>query len=818
MEILEGVGWKREDVFITNAVSCRPPDNATPKKKEIAACKKWLDYQVAMVKPKFVLVLGNVPLQSLLGVTGISKMRGKPIKKDGMIIVPTFHPSFALREPSNRAIIERDVQTFKDIVDFGDIPYERAVNATIIDTWPKFHAMLKKLQGVVAYDLETSGLYAWGLRPLIRDKDKNVIGIGEREKTWITSIILGVKDEQFVIPLNHSELALGPKGWYQPKIPEASKFHVNKDAARFWMGREALKNANAQQDLWDELVPVLEECELVGQNMKFDVIWTWVKTGHRLTIGFDTMLAHYNLNENSIHDLEHLAALYYGAKGYDIPVHEKHGFGPLDRHVQYAASDGYYTRKLRFTLKKELEKDGGVKRVYENITLPSANLFCEIEYHGVYIDTSKMADAEAFLRERIAEAEKEWNKWGKGVNMASPKQIADLLYKKLKIKCPQLTPKGQPSTSESTLNQIDHPCTVALLKFRGAQQQLSFFIDGWKPYIINNRLHPSFKLHGTVTGRPSCEAPNLQQVPRDPRIRSLICAAPGRALIEADLSQIELRIAAWLADERNMIRTFVEGGDAHWLTCMTEISRAGAQADLVLDTARKISNNSKVRYAEAIKILLAAGPDACAEINKEWKEFRKKAKAVNFGYLYGMWWKKFKIYARDNYGVNVTDEEAQASRVSFFETYPDFEPWHKRQKRYARMNGYVKNPLGRKRRLPAATSSQDTPQRGEAERQAVNSPVQSFASDLNLLAALQLRKEFPASVLKMYGTIHDAILIDVAKEHLIPVAKRILEIMQGPAALKDVFNVEIEVPIKGEAKVGAWSEGKDVEKFFKQAA
>jgi DNA polymerase-1 len=805
--MMEDAGFDNLEVTYIPAL----PDNFVgdkPKKKELDICRKWLKHRIDGVNPNFILLVGALPLQVLLGLSGVKKLRGKPITQGNVIILPTISPSAMFHDPSQRPIIEKDLKEFRDIVDFGGIPYERGVNLTIIDSWPKFRAMLKELHGIIAYDLETSGLYPWGLRPLIQ-MPNGTTTLDDREKTWITSIILGCSGKQYVIPLNHSRMSLGDKGWYVPKIPTQCQYAVDKKAAYKFMGREAQRNENAQADLWDELIPVLEDCEVVGHNMKFDVIWTWVKTGRRLHISFDTMLAHYNLNENSLHDLEHLASFYFGAKNYDIPLHEKHGFGPLDRHCQYGASDGYYTRKLRLRLMKDLKNESSSKRIFDHITLPAANLFCEIEYNGVYINEAKMDIAEKYLREEIAKAEVLWNKWGRGVNMASPKQVGNLLYGKLRIKCPQLTPKGGKSTSESTLNQIDHPCVAALLKFRGAKQQLSFFIEGWKPYLINSRLHPSFKLHGTVTGRPSCENPNLQQVPRDPRIRSLICTPPGRELIEADLSQIELRVAAWLAEERNMTKVFRDGLDAHWMTCLNELSRAGAKADLILKTAKAISNDSKVRYAEAIQILLKAGPDVAAAIDKEWKEFRKKAKAVNFGYLYGMWWKKFKMYARDNYGVEVTDEEAQDSRISFFETYPDFPKWHDKQKRFARMNGFVKNPLGRKRRLPAAMSKEDTPQRREAERQAINSPVQSFASDLNLLVAIQLRKEMPGKEIKINGTIHDAILVDVDEKHTKRVAKRILEIMTGPDLLKEL-DIEIPIPILGEAKVGPWSEGRDV--------
>jgi uracil-DNA glycosylase family 4 len=767
MKILATAGFKREDVYITNAVHCRPPNNETPKKKEINACKKWLDYEIAMVKPKFILVLGNTPLQSLTGKTGIKKARGKPIELDGRIILPTFHPAFALRDETQIKVIERDIKIFKDIIDFGGIPEERDLNYSIIDTWPKFRAMLKKLSGSVAVDLETNCLYPW------ERKNKK---FPDHVDAHIVSVSIAIANGQFVIPLNHDE-AMWP---------------VFDDG---------------QQKMWDELIPALNDCDVIGQNLKFDAVWIWVHSGHRLRIDFDTMLAHYMLDENSLHDLEYLASFYFGAPAYDIPLTEKHGHGPLERHCKYAAADVFYARKLKFRLLKELREDLAVKKVFDKLMMPIANLFVEIEYHGIFVNRKKMKDAEVYLRGELAAAQETWDKWGKGVNMRSPQQLAEFFFNKLKIKVIDKTPKGAPSTSESVLKRIDHPAAAALLRFRGAAQQLSFFIEGWEPFLDGSRLHPSFKLHGTVTGRPSCEHPNLQQVPRDPRIRSLITAEPGWSLLDADLSQIELRIAAWLADERTMIRMLNEGIDVHWLTCLNDLARGGGEADLILKTAKAISNGSKIRYAEAIQILLKAGPDAAVDIDKSWKELRKKAKAVNFGYLYGMWWKKFKIYARDNYGVTVTDEEAQASRESFFETYSDFTEWHKSQKRYARRNGFVSSPTGRKRRLPAALHKEDTKERQEAERQAVNSPVQGFAAELNLMVALQLRSEFSDKVLRIGGTVHDAILAAVRDDYKERVAKRMLEIMTGPDLLKE-FGIEIPVPILGEVKIGPWSEGK----------
>jgi DNA polymerase I-like protein with 3'-5' exonuclease and polymerase domains len=197
----------------------------------------------------------------------------------------------------------------------------------------------------------------------------------------------------------------------------------------------------------------------------------------------------------------------------------------------------------------------------------------------------------------------------------------------------------------------------------------------------------------------------------------------------------------------------------------------------------------------------------------DWKETRKKAKAINFGYLYGMWWKKFKIYARDNYGVTVTDDEAQASREAFFELYPGFPDWHERQRRFAQVNGYVRSLSGRKRRLPAAMGGRDTPERREAQRQAINSPVQSFANELNLMAALQMRKEFSRKWFRIVGTVHDAILMWVRNDKVEQIFKRGMEIMSKPELLER-FEVDMSVPIEAEGKIGPWGAGKDIKKWL----
>lgn len=798
-DLLDGAGITREDVYVANAVSCRPPDNRTPSKAEIKSCKKWLDAQIDSVRPKFVLLLGNVPLQSITGKPGIKAKRGHPFEQDGIIYMPTFHPAFALRDPTQLEWIEKDLRLFSEIVRTGGIPREKNINSVLVDTWKKVHRMVQDLRGTVSFDIETTCLYPWQ-----RYNEK-----GELHPAAVTMFGFGTVKTQWSVPTNN--IAGSP--WTKKDI----------------------------EAILDMVEDAFLDCFIVTHNGKFDFLWMWVHYDRQWYKhhDFDTMLAHSMLDENSRHNLKTnpkagpgLAQRFCGAPQWDIDHDTKTGqTTDLPKLAMYHAHDLYYTRALRFVFGKLLKKEPDVERVFYELMMPSCRLFTEVEYDGNCVDETKFDVAETYIVEQYDTALKKLEEWKPfdDFNWGSSQQLVQFFFGKKKdggLEIPVLdkTKKGKPSVNESVLKRLDHPCVGDLLKFKEAKQQRSFFIEGWKPFIHRNGgavyIHPSFKLNGTVTGRPSCEHPNLQQVPRDERVRSLITAPAGWVLIDADLSQIELRIAAELANERELLRTFKQKGDPHWLTALREMARGGAEPELVKETALKFLRRTEPRaklpkYGDAIELLLKIGADVCVEIDKRWKELRKKAKAVNFGYLYGMWWKKFKMYARDNYGVTVTDEEAQASRIFFFTHYKDFPKWHTRQKRYARLNGYVKTMTGRKRRLPDAMRPQDDGFRQAAERQAINSPVQGFAAELNLMVALQLRKEFGRNKLRIVGTVHDAILMWARPEWAERIIKRYHEIVACPD-LFETFEIEIDVPLEGDAKLGAWGTGVSLDKWLKK--
>lgn len=746
-DMLEEAGLRREDVYVTNAVHCRPPENRTPKKREIKECYSWLRKEIEDVQPKFIMTLGATALEALLGVKGIRSLRGFPQEVAGsklgvdesvVYVMPAYHPSYVMRDPKHEPVLRRDIAKFAEMVKRGSPRTGDGVQYRIVDK----HNLEEALEDiedsdVIAHDTETSGL-----NPFVPG-------------AWVTSWGIATEKYQWCFPLNHTE---GP----------------------------LYKKFNAQKRLVKRVAKALKGKFIIAHNGKFDSLWLRSVFGVEIHTDFDTMLAHYNLDENALHGLDHLAAHYFKAMDYDIPLKEKHGFGPLARHCEYLALDIMYTRKLYYQFKKEFKRDELTKRVFETITMPTARMFEDVEFRGVYVNQKELNAAHEYWSEIIEDRFAKLNKLAPdsrtrkdkktkeiitGINWGSPDQVAEVLFKRFKLKPLDKTAGGKWSVSESVLLRLakDHPLPKMLLEWREAQKNLGTFIESWQEKCFSHsRMHPSFKVHGTVTGRPSCEDPNLQQTPRDPRLRRLIQAPPGWTLIDADLSQAELRIAAEMSRDPELMLSYQTGVDVHTLTVQ--------------------------------RIFGIMNPT---------KEERKKGKAINFGFLYGMGWFKFLDYARDNYGVEFTEAEAKQIRKGFFRLYHGLPGWHDKQRKFARKYGYVRSLLGRKRRLPDAMLRGDDEftkrKRGEAERQAINSPVQSFASDLNLIAACELHNELPADEFRIVGTIHDAILMEIRDDCLLKHLPRVKRSMEHGGLIKE-WEIELSVPVISEIEIGPWGD------------
>jgi DNA polymerase-1 len=558
--------------------------------------------------------------------------------------------------------------------------------------------------------------------------------------------------------------------------------------------------------LRDPQIPV------VGNNWKYDQKWSDAKYKYHINFGPDNMLIHYAIDENCPHGLEYQADVFCGSGHYKVSWPRQ--YDPVIESIQDAISryyamnlaallkhnalDAFYSYHVLPILWSMLEADVRAKRIYQYLLEQGSHMFVEIEEQGMWIDPerTKIAKEECqvhidlslkILNSLIPEGWCERNLGKKqmkeGFNWNSTKQLGMLFFQDDGFNFPVLlrTDKGAPSTSESTIitlsSDIDHPVLNGLLEYRKWAKYMSTYLSPWSAKVDkDNRLHPKFNLHGTVTGRLSGED-GVHQVPRDKFIRRLIGAPPGWSFFEIDGSQIELRVAAATANEHNMLRIYATGGDIHRTT-------------------------------------------AAAVLGKEAKDVtgdeRKKAKAVNFGFLYGMGWKKFKVYAWEKYSTRVTDTEAKQFRERFFQLYPDLPDWHKRMRELVRKLGYVVSPIGRKRRLPDIFSI-DPQVQASAEREAINSPVQGFGSDYVLAAFIEMyhtiKKEDPDfETIRPVGTVHDAQYYEIRNDKIDYWAPKIKANFDDASRLKTWFDYVPPLLIPGDCKIGNhWGDAKDWE-------
>ena len=719
--LLKDVGFDRKNLYVTNVIRCRPPSNRTPTKKEIVACNPYLQKEIKVVKPKFILVLGSVAMQSSLNKSGVTKHRGEILEKGGIKYFITFHPAALFRQPQLIPYMKADLQRFARLVN-GSIGKDlEGFNWSLVRNMDDLKECLGdvKNQSIVSYDIETSGL-----NPLADDFKLYMIGIGLKSKQW-------------VIPLSY------PKSLFI--------------------------NLKAQLKVFQALKYVVPS-KMVAQNGKFDNKCIKATYGWDINQTFDTMLASYLLDENAPHGLKPMSKIFFNAPDYEISQPIDTSKYALEQVAEYCAMDVYYTLRLYYLFKNKLLEDKQLLRVFKYLLMPASKMLEDVELEGVYVDKDRYIEAVKLSKLKVEELSNKLNKFTK-INWNSTQQIANYLFNKLRLPILETTAKGAPSTSsESVLPRLkkEHLVIQVLLDYR-RQIKLQQFLTSWSKFLdTNHKIHPNFKLHGTITGRLSASDPNLQQVPRDPFLRSLIVASLGWEMGEADYSQIELRLAAEASGDEVMKHTFQIGKDIH---------------------TRSASVVMSIREDEVTK------------------DHRKKAKAINFGFVYGMGSRKFKDYARDKYGVFLTEEKATEFRKKFFSLYGGLLSWHERQRRLVRKHKYVRSLyFGRKRRLPEV----DSPDRGvkaEAERQAINSPIQSSASDINLFSAIRIHQEMSRNDIRIIGLVHDAVLFIFRPEKKDWILSKVREIMVDVVAIENTFKTKITVPIEVEIKVGPWGGG-----------
>lgn len=503
-----------------------------------------------------------------------------------------------------------------------------------------------------------------------------------------------------------------------------------------------------------------QKVRTVFQNGKFDTLFIEHRLGIKLPIHEDIMLMGTAYDLAAEHGLKAMAKSYLGVPDWDISKKVKLS-GDEEAVVPYLRKDVKYTWELFRYFNSVM--NAKQMKIYRKLLKPAYLMYRDVERNGLYLDLKRLKGVKKqyWLKEQeLLEKLKTYA----DINWNSTAQIAEVMFVQEGMPVIKKTPKGAPSASADVLKQLalkGYEIPTILLEYKDISTRNKMFLNRWENDCYESRIHPSFNLTNVVSGRTSCQNPNLQQVPRTKDIRGLFAGSPGTVLFEADYSQLELRIAAHYAKEKTMIKIYQENGDIH------------------TETAR----------------ILTGGREPT-------KEERGKAKAVNFGFLYGMMAKKFVEYAFNSYGVKFSPAEAEQYRNAFFAKYSRLLPWHKEQEYLCEMQGGVSNLFGRFRKLPDIYS-QNKWEKAGAARRAINTPVQGSGSDLLISAATQINRELGKEGVKIGATVHDSIIGECREEDADWVKEEIRRIMIHPKVLDD-FGVELLVPLDIDIGIGPW--------------
>ncbi|PCJ49063.1 MAG: DNA polymerase I [Gammaproteobacteria bacterium] len=527
-----------------------------------------------------------------------------------------------------------------------------------------------------------------------------------------------------------------------------------------------------------KLKPLLEneDCAKVGQNLKYDAS-VLARQGINLKgIRFDTMLESYVINSvGNRHDMNTLALKFLNHQTIHFEDVAGKGkkqitFNQVDLELAgpYAAEDADITLRLHEKLWPLIDKEEMLKSVFENIELPLIKVLSSIERTGVIVDSTKLLNQSSELAIEIAQLQTSaYSLAGTEFNLASPKQLQEILFEKLGLPILKRTPKKQPSTAEEVLQELanDYELPSVILQFRSLSKLKSTYTDKL-PKMVNpdtGRIHTSYHQAVTATGRLSSTEPNLQNIPirteQGRRIRKAFIPEQGYKMVAIDYSQIELRIMAHLSGDEGLVNAFELGLDIH---------RATAAEVFDLSTEDVTANQ------------------------------RRSAKAINFGLLYGM--SAFGLAKQ--LGINRTD--AQHYMNTYFARYPGVQCYMEETRVKARDKGYVETLFGRRLYLPDINASNGM-RRQAAERTAINAPMQGTAADIIKIAMIDvynwIKDESPlllpkpeAQPLRMIMQVHDELVFEIPEPQVKEISEKLKTIMESA--------VELSVPLIAEVGIG----------------
>ncbi len=762
--ILDAINADTDNIHFSYILKCKPKTLSEITEEEVESCKAYFEDEIESSEITHIILLGgkaiklfwmehDITIGSMRGKWADMKVRGKAVK-----VTATYAPSYVEQYPVNTRDFAKDLHD----------AYTAAVGVVEVKVPTKKEIVtnLKRVEEVAQMCIEAGQVCIDFETNAERMYSKNFKATG---------VALSFRPGfGYFIPLEH--------------------FQFDHSMPTDW----AIK---VLQILHEQLLANPDVVK-INQNLKFDLHVFGCYLGDINIAGDieDTMYMDALIDDTRKHGLKEMVArIYPEYAGYEDTVHSgKWASIPLEELATYATMDTDMTLRLRTYLLRELMQDQKVYQVYKNLCIPALTVLYHAEHRGCQIDVDYANEAMARVRELIQEVEAELRLLPKvrayeeavrfqktevllesitqklkacqetkkaggktekaiieriaaiksgvevvydGINFASPPQLSDLLYSSqglgfTKVKNPVDGKIGGTGEDVIKLLKDSSGFVKKLLELRSLQKTYGTYLKGITERMdAQGRIHTTFRIVGTSTGRLSSADPNIQNIINAYNIeyarakegatyvKGLFVPPDGHTMVQVDYSQAELRLIAYYAQCHYMLNAYNNGIDLH----------AQTAADMLGLTMEQFYQLSK----------------------DEQKKMRFRAKAVNFGFIYGMQAVKFQAYAKSDYGVDFTLKECENIRKVYFEKRPELLQYHEIYKAKARKFGYVRTLFGRKRLLPKIFGK--GMEVGEAERQAINTPIQGSAGEITILALIILHKFLPTEV-QLVNTIHDSII------------------------------------------------------------
>jgi uracil-DNA glycosylase family 4 len=789
-------GFSIKDFGFTASVLCNyNPELFRTKDKRLIekCCALHLNRLIEWMQPEVIIPMGAEAAKAVEGrAVKISKVRGVVSYNDlhGTFVMPTFDAQQVATYPQHEPLFASDCRTLRRLLD-NDFDVSKAERDVGGD-----YQLIDDLQFLIdmeperlTFDIEASGL-RW-YEP------------GAKIYTMQFCVEPG---KAYMLPWDH---------------PESTTFDDERavNAGRRRVIRTGTPSTNPNKNPTGKRAKLIRQLQTLLQNpktrvgnhnLKFDALWLYGHFGFRFRIDTDTLSLATELDENLQNkDQDTLVKLYVPEMaGYADGFNSRYDKSrmdlvPMDDLLPYGCGDVDSAFRLWDVLEPRLYEDPKAWARYRRVVMPGYNSFITMEREGNLVDEEALDEFQQVMTEYVDELNSKLLKQipnsikrkhladaKKGTNPISLRRkefLLDVLFYhpdgfKLKpVVFTKTTAKLQEDFKVPSTSAKDHlpyffdecPFAMELAHWVKMDRLLSTNIISFRnKYVTDGRIHPIYTLDKAVTGRTASRDPNGQNFPNRGKqakaYKKIFIPPEGKIMLQGDLSQAELRIAADMSRDRLMCKIYQEDGDIHVYTAC---------------------------------IVMGVTLDAFLKLPKEEQDLaRFKAKAVNFGFLYGMGWRKFIGYAKTQYGVVFTEREAQRIRQGFFHQYASLPHWHDRMRQFASQHLFVRSYSGKIRHLPMIESHDEGVQ-AEAGRQSINSPVQNFGSDLGVMALSRIDQEIDHQYLDACGFVHDAVYATTSPQYVEWGAKTLKHYMESNPIL-EWFGIDMVVPIKADVSFG----------------